>query len=181
MIQRKFRLLLTKEKPTPDKTGTYTFYSEDGLGQIWTTPDLNEALDLYKNMLGTYTSNQMALVDMTNTVITVNDKDLEDQFIAITPDKVVVVNDGDVFGIQLELPTGYVIVNKDDDIWNSVVTLLENYGLTDVEFSPMGITAVNPTGTPIVGSSIICKGLFRLYKQDDRADHYVTSSFTIAM
>ena len=70
-----FRMLLMTAKPNPTSTGVYTFYSEGGDGITWSTTDVNEALEMYKTLLATYTTAEMFLVDMVDTEIVVRDKD----------------------------------------------------------------------------------------------------------
>lgn len=73
--KQNFRMLIMVNKPNPTSTGDYTFYSEDGSGVIWSTTDVDEALAMYKNLLATYTTTKMFLVDMVDTEIIVRDKD----------------------------------------------------------------------------------------------------------
>lgn len=70
-----FKMLLLTAKPNPTSTGTYTFYSVESDGIAWSTTDVNEALEMYKNLLSIYTTTEMFLVDMVDTEVIVRDKD----------------------------------------------------------------------------------------------------------
>lgn len=185
MLQN-FRMLIMTAKPNPTSTGVYTFYSEAGDGTVWSTGDIQEAFDKYKELLATYTTTEMFLVDMVDTEITISNGDYVDIVLEIPDEAIVVeVNDGTDFKVVVKTVgtlDAYTLVNVDKDVAATVKKLLESYGLTDVEVdAEEGITATNPTGTPIVGSSIICKGLFRAYDKEARSDKYISGPFIIKM
>ena len=70
-----FRMLLMTSKPNPTSTGVYTFYSEDGDGLTWSTTNVDEALEMYKNLLSIYTTTEMFLVDMVDIEVIIRDRD----------------------------------------------------------------------------------------------------------
>lgn len=70
-----FRMLLMTSKPNPTSTGVYTFYSEAGDGLAWTTTNVDEALEMYKNLLSVYTTTEMFLVDMVDIEVIIRDRD----------------------------------------------------------------------------------------------------------
>lgn len=70
-----FRMLLMTSKPNPTSTGVYTFYSEAGDGLTWSTTNVDEALEMYKNLLSVYTTTEMFLVDMVDIEVIIRDRD----------------------------------------------------------------------------------------------------------
>lgn len=70
-----FRMLLMTSKPNPTSTGVYTFYSEAGDGLAWSTTNVDEALEMYKNLLSVYTTTEMFLVDMVDIEVIIRDRD----------------------------------------------------------------------------------------------------------
>lgn len=163
---------------------SFQYYVNTSTDKIFETELLPEALDKFKTLLDVYRKPDLTLVRLIDTEVVIVNADCNDVDFTIDPAAIVVEkNDGTDLKVVLDFATAgitdYTPVAVDNEKAKLVVTALESDGLTDVLVTPQGITAKNPTGTPISSTIIVPEGLFRIYKASDRKDKYVSDSFIV--
>jgi hypothetical protein len=165
-----FRILIGNDAMKWAKTGS----------GIFETDDLAVADNKFLELIATYPTMSVQLVEMRTPLITI-DGTSQNQYTDITSTRI--VNDGATFHLDASFANeNAVCYDYDATLKAEIIAEMTALGLTNITFTPWGgINATNPTGAPIVATYTIPNGLIKLIDSTTKDSNWVNNPLIITL